>query len=35
MVPRRGRRTVHISIYLQLLILVLKYKSGPENGPSE
>jgi hypothetical protein len=33
LVPRRGRRTFHILILLQILILVAKYKSGPESGP--
>ena len=31
--PRRGRQTLYISIKLQLLILRLKLKSGPESGP--
>ena len=33
MVPRRGRRTFYLIIYLQLLIFDLKLKSGPESGP--
>ena len=32
-VPRRGRRTFYLIIYLQLLIFDLKLKSGPESGP--
>jgi len=28
-VPRRGRRTFYLIIYLQLLIFDLKLKSGP------
>ena len=31
--PRRGRRTFYLIIYLQLLIFDLKLKSGPESGP--
>ena len=33
MVPSRGRRTLYLIIYLQLLIFDLKLKSGPESGP--
>ena len=33
--PRRGRRTVYLITYLQLLIFDLKLKSGPKSGPVE
>jgi hypothetical protein len=31
-VPRGGRRIFYILILLQIVTLVLKYKSGPERG---
>ena len=34
MVPRRGRRTLYILVYLQILIFDLNLESGPESGPS-
>ena len=35
LLPRGGRQTFCIDIYLQILISVPKYKSGPESGPSD
>ena len=34
MVPRRGRRTLYILVYLQILIFDLNLESGPKSGPS-